>query len=223
MMEAYRLELKNPPEIQAGSRSLLYSLLAKGFRFPLPDQYESVKAGRFAAEAQEVAAKLPYNGLQVGPLGRGDGAGYDEFQSNYIGLFEIGGKHGVPSFLYEAEYGGGRMKVMEEVLRFYHYFGLRISEEKRDRPDHLASELEFMHMLTFKETEALIQGKEKSAYLDAERDFLRFHLCDFVSAIAGRIGGNGVAFYADLARLAEAFCQKEMDYLVALGGGGRNG
>jgi DMSO reductase family type II enzyme chaperone len=223
MMETYRLELKNPPEIQAGSRSLLYSLLAKGFRFPAPEHYESAKSGEFADEVQGAVANLPYNGLPVGAFGRGDGAGYDEFQSNYIGLFEIGGKHGVPSFLYEAEYGGGRMKVMEEVLRFYHYFGLRISEEKRDRPDHLASELEFMHMLTFKEAEALIQGKEKSAYLDAERDFLRFHLCEFVSAIAGRIGGNGVAFYADLARLAEAFCQKEMSYLAALRGGEPNG
>ncbi|MFQ5902752.1 MAG: molecular chaperone TorD family protein [Candidatus Binatia bacterium] len=222
-MEAYQLELKNPQEVQAGSRSLLYSLLAKGFRFPLAEQYERVKGGQFADEAQGAAVHLPYNGLQVGALGRGDGAGYEEFQSNYIGLFEIGGKHGAPSFLYEGEYGGGRMKVMEEVLRFYHHFGLRISEEKRDRPDHLASELEFMHLLTFKEAEALMQGKERSAYLNAERDFMRFHLNDFVAAVASRVGGSGVPFYSDLARLAQGFCQKELGYLVAVGGGGRNG
>lgn len=217
-MEAYQLELKNPPEIQAGSRSLLYSLLARGFRFPLSGEYEKVKGGQFADEAQGAIANLPYNGLQVGALGRGDGAGYDEFQSNYIGLFEIGGKYGAPSFLYEGEYGGGRMKVMEEVLRFYHHFGLRISEEKRDRPDHLASELEFMHMLTFKEAEALAQGKKKDAYVKAERDFLRFHLVDIVSVLAGRVGGNGVPFYADLARLAHGFCRKDLSYLSALGG-----
>jgi DMSO reductase family type II enzyme chaperone len=140
-------------------------------------------------------------------------ASYEEFQSAYIGLFEVGGEMGAPSPLYEGEYGGGRMKVMEEVLRFYHYFGLRLSEEKRDRPDHLASELEFMHLLTFKETEGLLQGADRSAYRQAEHDFLRFHLTDFVASVAGKIGGRGAPFYSDLAQLAHGFCAKEFAYL----------
>lgn len=104
---------------------------------------------------------------------------------------------------------------MEEVLRFYHYFGLRISEDKRDRPDHLASEFEFMHLLTFKETEGLIQGVDRSAYRQAQRDFLRFHLTGFVSAVASKIGGRSAPFYSDLALLSNAFCTKELAYLSA--------
>jgi len=214
-METYQLELKNAEETQLASRSLLYSLLARGFRFPVLEEYESVKGGRFADEVEGAIANLSYNGFEGAALGRDEEVSYEEFQSNYIGLFEIGGEHGAPSALYEGEYGGGRMKVMEEVLRFYHHFGLRLSEEKRDRPDHLASELEFMHLLTFKETEALLQGKEGGAYLKAERDFLRFHLNDFVAAVAERVGGNGVPFYGDLARLAHGFCQKEMAHLAS--------
>lgn len=222
-MESHQLELNKSEEKQTGSRSLLYSLLSRGFRFPSPEHYERVRGGQFADEVQRAIMNLPHNGLQGGELGRGVGLSYDQFQSNYIGLFEVGGDHGPPSFLYEGEYGGGRMKVMEEVLRFYHHFGLRLSAEKRDRPDHLASEIEFMHLLTFKETEALIRGQERGAYLRAERDFLRFHLNEFVAAVAKGVGGKQVPFYADLARLAESFCKNELAYLASLEKGGQNG
>lgn len=222
-METHRLEITKPEEEQIASRSLTYSLLSRGFRFPTSEQYQRVKEGRFADEVQGAITNLPHNGLQGGELGRGIGLSFEVFQSNYISLFDVGGDHGPPSFLYEAEYGGGRMKVMEEVLRFYHHFGLRLSTEKRDRPDHLALELEFMHLLTFKETEALLQGKGRDAYLKAERDFLRFHLGGFVAAVTSRVGSSGVPFYTDLARLADGFCQKELAYLLSLEKEGQNG
>ncbi len=222
-MEAYQLEIKSSEETQVGGRSLLYFLLSQAFRFPSAEHYERVKGGRFADEVQGVIASLPYNDLKGGELGRGIGKSYEEFQGIFIALFEIGGAYGRPFSLYEAEYGGGRMKVMEEVLRFYHHFGLRLSEQKRDRPDHLALEFEFMHLLTFKETEALIQGKERGAYLRAEQDFLRLHLSDIVAALASGMGGREVPFYGELARLAESFIQKDLAYLQGVDKGGQNG
>jgi len=215
-MKTDRLELNGPEQTQIGSRSGLYSLISKGFRFPTPERYESVKSGQFADEVQQALAQLPYNGLKADPLGRGTGLSYEEFQSHYIELFDVGGAHGPPCFLYEAESGGGRMKVMEEILRFYHHFGLRLSTERRDRPDHLASELEFMHLLTFKEAESLLQGKERGAYQKAERDFLRFHLNDFVATVAEKVGGTGVPFYSGLAQLSATFCQRELAHLQAV-------
>lgn len=214
-METQKLQLDGTEAINTGSRSRMYAMLGRAFRFPLEDEFQRVKDGQFANEAEESLANLPYNGIKGGELGRGLTLGYEEFQSSYIGLFEVGGELGSPSPLYEGEFGGGRMKVMEEVLRFYHYFGLRISEDKRDRPDHLASELEFMHLLTFKETEGLIQGVDRSAYRQAQRDFLRFHLTGFVSAVASKIGGRSAPFYSDLALLSNAFCTKELAYLSA--------
>ena len=221
-METYQVELKGAEAEQIGCRSRLYSLLSSGFRFPSPEIYEGAKTGKFSAEIQAVITNLPYSGLTAGELGRGTGLSCEEFQSNYIGLFEVGNNDGPPCFLYEAEYAGGRMKVMEEVLRFYHHFGLRLSTEKRDRPDHLASELEFMHLLTFKEAKAMVDGKESGAYLKAERDFLRFHLSDLLMAVGKRVGGNRVLFYTDLAHLAENFCQKELAYLLTIGKGGKS-
>src|SRR3972149_1026868 len=215
-MKTDRLELNGPEQTQIGGRSGFYSLFFKGFRFPTPERYESVKSGQFADEVQQALAQLPYNGLKADPLGRGTGLSYEEFQSHYIELFDVGGAHGPPCFLYEAESGGGRMKVMEEILRFYHHFGLRLSTERRDRPDHLASELEFMHLLTFKEAESLLQGKERGAYQKAERDFLRFHLNDFVATVAEKVGGTGVPFYSGPAQLSATFCQRELAHLQAV-------
>lgn len=212
-MSTNQLELNGAEQTQVGSRSVIYALLAQGFRFSSAEQFERIKSGQFADEAQAAAGNLSYGDLNAGKLGRGTGLSYDQFQSRYIELFEVGGELGAPCFLYEGEYGGGRMKAMEEVLRFYHYFGLRLSTEKRDRPDHLASELEFMHALTFKEAESLLQGKDGASYRNAERDFLRFHLGGFVAEVAKTVGGRGVDFYSDLGRLALNFCQKEIEYL----------
>ncbi len=209
----HQLELNGAEQTRIGSRSGMYALLAQGFRFPSVEQYEKVKSGQFQDEAQSVAGHLFYGDLNLGQLGRATGFAYEQFQSRYIELFEVGGELGAPCFLYEGEYGGGRMKAMEEVLRFYHYFGLRLSPERRDRPDHLSLELEFMHALTFKEAEVLLQGKDGAPYRSAERDFLRFHLIGFTSEVAKTVSGRGVDFYSDLSRVASDFCQRELAYL----------
>lgn len=213
-METQKLQVNGSEEIKIAARSRVYALLARAFRFPGLDDFKQIQGGQFASVVQESLANLPYNGLNGGTLGRDAALSYEAFQSSYIGLFEVGGELGAPSPLYEGEYGGGRMKVMEEVLRFYHYFGLKLSEEKRDRPDHLSSELEFMHLLTFKETEGLLKRADRQAYRDAQRDFLRFHLSDFVAAVAGKIAGRTAPFYSDLGQLAQNFCAKELAYLA---------
>jgi len=42
----------------------------------------------------------------------------------------------------------GRDGILEEVLRFYHHFGLKLNEARRDFPDNFITELEFMgHLL----------------------------------------------------------------------------
>jgi DMSO reductase family type II enzyme chaperone len=214
-METQKLQVNGSEQMKIAARSQVYALLARAFRFPALEDFKQIQGGQFAGAAQESLANLPYNGLSGGKLKLEAALSYEAFQSSYIGLFEVGGELGSPSPLYEGEYGGGRMKVMEEVLRFYHYFGLKLSEEKRDRPDHLASEMEFMHLLTFKETAGLLQGADTSAYRQAERDFLRFHLTDFVAAVASKVGGRAAPFYSDVAQLANAFCAQELAYLSA--------
>lgn len=73
-----------------------------------------------------------------------------------------------------------------------------------------------MHALTFKEAEFRQQGKGDQTlirYQQAERDFLFFHLMDFLPQVTGKVVHRNISFYSDLARLGEQFCQAELAYL----------
>lgn len=86
-MKTDRLELNGLEQTQIGCRSGLYSLISKGFRFPAPERYESLKKGQFADEVQKTIAHLPCDGLKGGELGRGIALSDDEFQGAGRRLF----------------------------------------------------------------------------------------------------------------------------------------
>jgi len=197
------LELSRPEAVAAGARSRLYALLARAFRYPEGDSW----AGLPQAMA-EAASSLPYS-LDA-PVPQEAPRAED-----YVHAFEVGGPYGPPCFIYEGEHGGGRLKVMEDVLRFYDHFGLQPAQEdgRRDRPDHLAAELEFMHALAFLEAKALEEGGDPTPYRRAQREFLRFHLADFAAAVASRLEGMGVPFYSAAAQVAHRLCAQELVFL----------
>ncbi len=197
------LQLNRPEAVAAGARSRLYVLLARAFRYPEDHSWDDLPQA-----LQEVVPSLPYP-LDVPPHLEAPRA------DDYIHAFEVGGPYGPPCFIYEGEYGGGRLKVMEDVLRFYDHFGLQPTQEegRRDRPDHLATELEFMHVLTFQEAAALERGEDPTPYRQAQKEFLRHHLVDFVAAVASRLEAMGVPFYSQMARLAHHLCRQDSRHL----------
>jgi len=197
------LQLSRPEAVAAGARSRLYALLARSFRYPEDHSWDDLPR-----TLQEVASSLPYP-LDVPPDLEAPRA------DDYVHAFEVGGPYGPPCFIYEGEYGGGRLKVLEDVLRFYDHFGLQPTQEegRRDRPDHLATELEFMHVLTFQEAAALERGEDPTPYRQAQKEFLRHHLADLVAAVASRLEAMGVPFYSQMARLAHLLCRQDARYL----------
>ena len=220
-------DLQSPQELQAAARSRLYQLLAAAFTIPNRDSYRAAKNGLFAEEIARNAASLPY----PLPLAedtatrRGlvqDGSSQEDLQSEYVGLFDVG-MPGPPCPLYAGEYRKARQGVMEELVRFYNHFGLRLSGRKREMPDHLATELEFMHFLTFREVTALHFQQRPDSYLRAERDFLARHLCAWLPSLRERLdrlqpptNRPTWAFYAALVRLTEAFTSRDGAYLEVL-------
>ncbi len=205
------VELTTPQAQATGSRSSLYRALARSFRFPSQELHQDLKTGVLSQQMQTAIAGLPYQ-LAVSAPAPAD-ISFEAMENAYLALFEVGGEYGAPCFLYEGEHGGGRNKVLEEVLRFYHYFGLRLSQEKRDRPDHLATELEFMHALTFKEAAALAAGVDPTPLRKAQRDFLRLHLEEFASTVASSTQDRPAPFYPHLARCTSSFCQSDLAFL----------
>lgn len=214
-----RLEdLKTPAELQAAGRSRIYWLLSQAFAFPDTSFYDFACKGEFLRQLLEDEAHLPYPLplAEESPLRQSLAEmtiEYDELQSEYIRLFEVG-IGSVPCPLYGGMYQGSRKAAMEEVLRFYNYFGLGLSNTWRDLPDHIVAEMEFMHYLTFKEVAALQQGEDEGSYRRAQRDFLERQLARWLPDMRKRLEGlRPPPFLLALASLAEKFVLTDLSYL----------
>ena len=213
------VSLHDEVEQIAASRSRLYQLLAIAFSFPDEALYEAVCDGSFASTVAQVSLRLPYDIASAATLELGAGGGsYDEFQSEYIRLFDVGAA-GPPCPLYGGEYIGDRMKVMEDATRFYNFFQLRLSPELRELPDHVTTELEFVHYLTFREAEVRQHGGDPNSLLRAERDFLARHLCKWVPRLQAKLAKQTAApFFPALVRFAATFFERDRAYAAAAAG-----
>jgi DMSO reductase family type II enzyme chaperone len=208
--------LRAGDESAAGARSSVYRCLATAFSFPTSEVSEAFASGRFLEELLVAATALPF------PLPTDEGLRADTalthegLQQEYIRLFEVGpGRPPCP--LYEGSHRRGRMKNMEELVRFYEHFGLR--HEGEDLPDHLCAELEFVHYLAFKEAAALQAGADSLPYRLAQRDFLRRHLNRWLPRLRRRLEQlEPPILYLSLARLAEEVCSRDARSLELSGG-----
>jgi DMSO reductase family type II enzyme chaperone len=211
-------ELTTPEELATANRSRLYQLLERAFLYPEADFHAEIRDGGFGEEVSAAVSGLPY-ALRAASADASLGsapAACEDLQAEYIRLFEVG-VGSPPCPLYGGVYAQARKRVMEEVCRFYEYFGLRLPPKMQELPDHITAELEFLHFLTFREVAALHQGKERVSYLRAERDFLARHPGRWVPLLAHRLADQSpLPFFAGLVALTEAFLTQEKAYVQAL-------
>ncbi len=119
---------------------------------------------------------------------------------------------------YGAEYGQAHIfekaQTLADVAGFYRAFGLELAAGVRDRPDHVAFELEFMEFLCLKEDLALLREEEPGRLAivrDAQHAFLSGHLGLWAFAFARRLQRRTVTGpFAASARLLEAFLAGEL-------------
>ena len=71
----------------------------------------------------------------------------------------------------------------EELLRFYHFFGLSRAPDAL-MPDHISIELEFMQFLCTLEANAAERGDDVLPIRKAQRDFIQRHVRRLVHGIA---------------------------------------
>jgi DMSO reductase family type II enzyme chaperone len=200
------------PESPAAARSRLYSLLSRALAFPTDVFFDSLAAGAFIGELDGALAALPFP-LEATRPSPPEEESYAAFQAAYIGSFEVG-TAGPPCPLYAGVYLGGRSRVWEELLRFYNFFGLHLSPENRDLPDHLATELEFMHYLAWREVEAEGKDGERASLRRAQGDFLERQLSSWLDLLAKRAEKKGVPpFYRGLLELTRDFVRRDLSWL----------
>lgn len=205
---------------QAGTvaRSQLYARLAELFTFPTEEMGAACRSGELETELRDLVGALPYR-LPV------DGAAFDaselsyvELQSEFIRLFEVASPGGgsPPCSLYGGMYASNRRQVMEEVLRFYRHFGLRLNPDIHDLPDSIPTVLEFLHFLTYREGTPGEGGDEVTVALrNAQRDLLSRHLTQWTPQMAQRLAAlDAMPLYRAALDLLHAFAAAELSQLA---------
>jgi DMSO reductase family type II enzyme chaperone len=222
--------IADPDHIARARRSQMYRFLAESFRYPDTDFYEMVKDGSYAESATTILKEIPFDvsieekGLSGQSL---QDVSQEDFEAEFVRVFDAG-PGGPPCPLYEGKYAADRMVNMEDLVRFYNHFGLSVAEaEERELPDHITTELEFMHYLAFKEVLALQRDEEPSPYCFAEIDFLSRHLAKWLPELLGKtekvsnakipnLCEPAVAFYRSLIDLSARFCEGDLQHLGTL-------
>lgn len=136
-------------------------------------------------------------------------ADLNRLRSEYSGLFEVGSE-GPPVPIREDLQTGQRAGTREDVVRFYDYFGYVLDEKFAWQPDHLSLELEFMHYLCFRETEA---GADLLSYQLAQVDFAERHLVSWVPRFAAEVEKHAPgSLYARVVAALQDFIEEDFDW-----------
>ena len=114
----------------------------------------------------------------------------------------------------------GESTVMQEstvaLQGLYAEAGFDIDEDLGEPADHVAVELEFLYLLTFKRNEAGQAGDEVAiaAWDRLHEIFLRGHVGAWIGRFAAAVKANAqTAFYRELADLTARFVQMEVQRL----------
>ncbi len=206
-------------------RSKVYSLLADGFSQVDEKQFKLIKFDYITVWRN--VSELLEEGNMLDPfINRLEKAidllDYEGLAAEHSRLFEPRSKLQVPP--YETEYtlaespqhALSQPAHLSDISGFYKAFGLAISEERPDRVDHIATELEFMHVLALKEAVA-VEGDEKEhieIVRDAELKFMNDHLGRWTAQFRDRMAGaDEGGFYIALAEMLDLWVKLDKAYL----------
>lgn len=203
-------------ENEKTARAAVYHELAGIFAVPDETAYQEAIAGKWPEKLREAGKLLAYD-MDFGVAALAPSVSQEDFQAEYLRLFEVGNGTGGPA---APVFGGlysdvDRRKRMEEVVRFFEYFGLKTSQEGSRPPDHLATELEFMQYLAFKEA-ASPSPRLSASYHRAQEDFLERQLINWLPEFAGKVAASGgLPVFVWAARTAAEFARTDLAYVKA--------
>jgi DMSO reductase family type II enzyme chaperone len=193
-------------------RAQVYRFLTDAFLYPSDNWPDNLPL---------LAAILHDLGLRIAdfqlPARRASSRQLPDLQAEHRRAFGLTG-----SLCYETEFGlpheFRQSQELADLAGFYRAFGFNVGGRVRERPDHLAVELEFMHVLALKEAFAHDKGIAEQAEVcaEAQRRYLQDHLGRWIAPFAeslARSAKNGL--YVALARFAAAFVLADAERLGA--------
>ncbi len=198
---------------RAAARAALYSLLAQALNYPDRDLVEGLCRGDYLREASDALDALGITGIKgcletlqkEYPPEADREALLLELERDYTWMCFASKPHRLV-YLFESVYNEG--KLFDEstfgIARLYYEAGLKVEEDFRLPPDHIAVELEFMSFLCFKEVEGIKAGDGRITdyAVQLQRRTLDEHLRRFALTVAGNLGKHAkTAFYRDMAKV----------------------
>lgn len=188
-------------------RSQIYKFLAHAFLYPTENWLEDLSL------VNTILCELGDGQLPV--------TDYDfdlsTLQAEHRRVFGLTG-----SLCYETEYGlpheFRQSQELADLAGFYRAFGFNVGSRLRERPDHLAVELEFMYALAVKEAYATQNGSAEYVEVcaDAQRKFIEDHLGRWIDLFAQSMALSAAAgSYLALARFAAGFVAADAQRLGA--------
>jgi TorA maturation chaperone TorD len=206
-------------------RSHVYRLFADGFRKPSSSQLSRLQ-GSYLAQWQHLISLLAeesfFEALLAslrGVLAQAEG---EELLASYARLFEAHG--GLLVSPYETDHRKdtpqhalAQTYELADIAGFYKAFGLIIAESFPERADHIAVELEFMHLLAAQEAHAIEHGdvEQRQRSLHAQMLFFRDHLGRWIESFARKVCESEISVYAQLAALLMAWASLEKESLAS--------
>ncbi len=217
MTEQALNKISQPAAEAAALRSLAYTTFSAAFEYPDDELQETIRSGALADQFRELLAAIDPKLVAAADWHALSDAGADEdaLAVEFTRLFDVGGAS-PPCALYGGLYSGARMKTMEELVRFYNFFDLSMSESPHELPDHLTTQLEFLHFLTYQESGLAEEGGNIDDCRRAERDFIARHPGRWLPQLQAKLAEhNAMRFFQELARLLDCFLTLERQALVA--------
>jgi putative dimethyl sulfoxide reductase chaperone len=196
---------------QAIRRAQVYAFLAPIYLYPAENWSEDLPLAQAIVGELDFAPAFP--ALTPLPL--------DDLQLAFRRAFGATG-----SLCYETEYGlpheYRQAQELADINGFYRAFGFALGGQSRERPDHIAAELEFMYILALKEAQARAAAREAAAVqraraqehaqlaVDAQAKFLGEHLGVWIELFAQSLALNTQDDpYLALARFTAAFVRAD--------------
>jgi len=215
----------NEAALVARGRAAIYACLARGFAFPADELLLLLRHVEAAGgEGRNTCGRGVRRSPPTAECGDGLGAALQalaqaaiesDIQSlrrSYMRIFDPRR----PPFPFEAEHRAEHFqqsaRLLADLQGFYRAFGLRTDGE---RPDHIATELNFLHVLCLKQAAAFERGMTEQATVceDARILFLKEHVLPWYASVCDLVRERAVEphdrFYLELADTLDLAIRRE--------------
>ena len=201
--------------VEAKARGRLYKCFSWAFWKPEPPFTTSLNEGLWASVVEASAETLGLSASAIRPSLQETSRALapETLEQEQLRLFELGVPHLISP--YETDYltqeAIAQAQQLSDIAGFYRAFGTEI--EAKERVDHLALELEFLHLLAFKEAKALEEDQPDHLEITrkAQAKFLQEHLGRWVGLFARQLRQHtNLAWYRVVGELLEALVAREL-------------